>query len=61
VQQVQLVNSTPETFGPGPIALLIEMLVTSVLERRWCSRCRSNLAVVLKKSQAALHAVASPQ
>ena len=37
-------------FALGPVALLVEMLIISVLEFRWCSRLRSNLVVVLKSS-----------
>lgn len=54
VQELQLVNSVPETFALGPPAILVEMLITWVLEFRWFSRWRSNLVVVLKKTGPAL-------
>ena len=51
---MQLVNSEPETFALGPLAILVEVLITWVAEFRWFSRWRSNLVVVLKKTEPAL-------
>jgi hypothetical protein len=54
VQEIELVNSVPETFALGPLAVLVEMLIIWVLEFRLFSRWRSNLVVVLKKTEPAL-------
>ena len=54
VQEIELVNSVPETFALGPLAVLAEMLIIWVLEFRLFSRWRSNLVVVLKKTEPAL-------
>jgi SAM-dependent methyltransferase len=57
VEEISLVNSTPETFALGPVALAIEMLLIRLSQTRLLGSWRSNLIVVLKKT--AVHDSAS--
>jgi SAM-dependent methyltransferase len=49
VRDLRMVNSTPETFRLGPVALLLEMLLIRLTEWRPLRAFRSNLVVVLEK------------